>query len=264
MMKKIILFCFVLALTFSSLRADDEYYYHKLDYDDFVSWVKNIKIPGFAFSQTEREGSEEVYNIEYKAIFLKDNDFIQVRIGHPDVFYQYEDQKAFKLVGPYDLEGFPTVFMYNEMITKPQNATYMLSHVPGIEATFSITALTKNRLTQEEMETVFRSFSLNKLGVRDASSWPKEIPVAIRIPGIIKSIEKLDDNDNSMKAVYSVKFAKSNEFVLELKKFYKEMRGWLDIQTFKDNTLVCKTTTDMKRIEKMQDGEILEFIYYIK
>lgn len=263
-MKKVIFIGLILIINIFILKAEDSYYYHKLTYDDFVTWVKTIKIPGYTFSQSKTEGSEEVYNIEYVAIFVKDNDFIQVRIGHPDVFYQYEDPKALTYIGPYQLDGFPAVFIYNLAMTKPQNVTYLLIRLESLDATFSITALTKTRLTQVEMEDIFRKFNLSKLGLNDKSTWPKEIPLSIRVPGTVLSIEKLPNNDNSLEVVYSVKISKDNQFVLDLKKFYKEMRGWLDLQTFKDNTLVCNTTTDMKVLEKLRNGDTVEFIYYIK
>ncbi len=252
-------------LVFSNLKAEDEYYYHKLTKKDFTEWMNSVKIPGFSLGKTQVKGSEETYNIEYSADF--NNDIFEVitpRIGQPDVFYGYEELKTHQIVGPYDLDGFVAVFIYHNTITKPSNLTYLLVQMPELQATFSITALTDERLTKDKMEEYFRFFRLKTIDNSKSVPWSGDIPIPIRVPGDIFEISEKNVNDGIVKKEITVKISKTDGFLRDLRKFYKEKRGWLDLLTFGNTTLVCKTTQDINVLDQMREGEPIEFVYYIK
>ncbi|MFC2131860.1 hypothetical protein ACFLSQ_10535 [Bacteroidota bacterium] len=263
-MKRIIIIIIAVLISVNA-QSEEKYYFHKFTYGQFVSWMQSVRIPNFELSQTETEGSEETYNIEYSAMFSNSRyEMLNIRIGHPDLFYGYEELKGYEIVGPYDLEGFPAVFVYNKQITKPKNMTYMLVHLTKLEATFSVTAMTEKRLNQEDFEKIFRQFKLQAVENNEITPWPDEIPIDFRLPGKMTKITKGSSEQEMVKSEYIVKIEKSDMFLEELKKFYEEKRGWLDLTTFMDITLICKTTDDFKVLEKMGDGEIIEFVYYIK
>jgi|GEM_PF-6659226 len=263
-MKRVIIF-FALIVIVSNIRADEEYYYNKLTETDFKEWMNSVKIPGFTFRNCELKGTTETYNIEYSAMFSNIMDeMINPRIGHPNVFYGYEDLKAYEIVGPYQLDGFPAVFIYNKKLTKPSNMTYLLVQMPNLNATFSLTALTKERLTQERMEEFFRYFNLKSVDNNKIISWVPEIPIAIRLSGDLFEITKSESKEELVKSEVLVKILKTDDFLKNLKRFYKERKGWLDLTRYDNVTMICKTTQDFSILEKMKDGEIIEFVYYVK
>jgi hypothetical protein len=263
MKKAFIYLLFILII--ANLKADEKYYFNKLSMDDFVAWMQSVKIPDFTLTKTETQGSSEMYNIEYAALFTNiKEEMLNPRIGHPDLFYGYEDLKNYERVGPYDLDGFPAVFIYHQRLTKPSNMTYLLVQMPVLNATFSITALTKERLTQEKMEEFFRYFKLKSVDNGNKIIWPDEVPIAIRLTGEITEITIGKSSDEFVKNEVSVKIAKSDEFLKQLKKFYKEKKGWLDLTTYDNITLICKTAQVMSTLEKMKDKDIIEFVYFIK
>jgi hypothetical protein len=262
-MKKIIFLILVYFLT-AQVSIAEEYYFHKFNMGQFVSWMQSVKIPEYILTQTEQEGSEEVYTIEYSAMFANGNEMINARIGGPDVFNQYEDLTAYKVVGPYYLDGFPAVYVYNKRLTRPSNMTYMMIQMPKLDATFSIVALTRKRLTQEDLEKYFSCFGLERVELNEIISWPDDIPIGIRLRGNIEEITKVDTDNSVVKAEYLVKVKKSKEFLDDLKKFYEDMKGWLDLQTYMDITLICKTSDNFEKLYNMKDGEIIEFSYYVK
>jgi len=71
-------------------------------------------------------------------------------------------------------------------------------------------------------------------------------------------------NDKLIKKEVTVRIIKTDDFLRGLRRFYKEKRGWLDVVNYKNITMVCKTTQDFNVLDKMKDGEIIEFTYYIK
>ncbi|ROL61675.1 hypothetical protein D9V86_04565 [Bacteroidetes/Chlorobi group bacterium ChocPot_Mid] len=262
-MKKFVILLFLFA-GINFIVADEEYYYHKLTEQDFIDWMKSTKIPEYTFRHSEVKGSEQTYNIEYSAMFSNiREEMINPRIGHPDIFYQYEDLKAYKVIGPYDLDGFPAVFIYNEKLTKPSNMTYLLVQMPNLNATFSITALTKERLTKESMEVFFRYFNLKSVDNSKKISWLPEIPIAMRLNGDVIEISKNESKDALILAEVTVKVMKTDDFLRYLRKFYNDNKGWLDLVRYNKVSMVCQTTKDFSKLEKMKDGEIIEFIYYI-
>lgn len=265
-MKKVIVI-FLMVLFPMILLAEDStiYYWNKFSYDNFIMWMQSTEIPNFKLSQTEKEGSENAYNIEYSAMLADEhNNMLNVRIGNEDVFYQYEDLKSYEIDGPYDFDGFPSVFIYNKKLTKPSNLTYILIQLPDLKVTFSISALTKKRLNRQEMESYVKYFKLHSVGQSNMLLWPNEIAVPFRIPGEMLQLEKSEINSEEIEYEYHVKFAKSNHFLNSLKLFYKKNRGWLDLLTFMDFNLICKTSDSFDVLNKMKDGELIEFVYYKK
>ncbi|MFH1050087.1 MAG: hypothetical protein V1779_04040 [bacterium] len=262
---KRILIVFLILLAYSNLKAEEEYYFNRFKYDKFVEWMHSVKVPGFILSRTQVQGSEETYNLEYMADFSNDYyELLTIRIGHPNVFYGYEELKTYEIAGPYDLEGFVAVFIYHKTITKPSNLTYLLVQMPEIQATFSITALTKERLTKEIMEEYFKKFNLNLIDNVKSIKWPDEIPIAFRLPAELVELSKDKIKEEFAKNVIEIKISKSDEFLRGLRRFYKEKKGWLDLTTFNNITLICKTAQDINVLDNMKDGELIEFVYYIK
>jgi len=262
-MKKI-LYCIFILFSTTAIFSDELYYYDKLTYDNFLSWVQSIHIPGFELAQTETEGSKEIYNIEYIASFNnKQNEMIQIRIGSPNVFYQYEDLPTHEIVGPYSLSGYPAVFIYHQRLTKPKNLTYLLVQLEKLKATFSITALTTNRLTQEEMEKYFSYFNLSVIENSEFISWSNDIEIPARIPGMLSNFEEIENHNSGARKVYKVTFKKSNDFISSLKEFMKQKKGWLDLIRYKDITIICNTSKDIKELENLKDGQNIEFLYFI-
>ena len=190
-MKKILVLLLLVIYPIVSLADEDTtaFYWNKFTYDNFVMWMQSIEIPNFKLSQTKKEGSKNAYNIEYSAMFVDNyHNMLNVRIGNEDVFYQYEDLKAYVVDGPYDFKGFPAVFIYNKNLTKPQNLTYELIQLPKLKVTFSISAMTRKRLNRQEMETYVNYFKLHSVGETNMLIWPNEIPVPFRIPGEMVAI----------------------------------------------------------------------------
>jgi hypothetical protein len=262
-MKKLILFLLFALITTNS-NSEDKYYFDNFSYDQFSSWMKTVKIPEFNFYKMDKKGSKDVYNIEYSAVFTNNSyENFTARLGNPDVFYQYEDLKSFEKVGPYYLDGFTSVFVYSNKITKPSNITYLMVQMSGLQATFSITAMTKDRLTQSDMEKVFKCFHLSMIDLNKISNWSPEITIEMRLPGFPTEIVE-EKPDEMAKKQFKVTFLKTGEFVKELSTFFKDKRGSLDITALKNINLVCITTTDFKTLENMKDGEKIEFRYYIK
>ncbi len=262
-MKKLLIF--ILLFSAINIFSEEKYYFDKLTYEQFLTWVQSVNIPKFELTETETEGSKEVYNIEYIASFInKFHEMIQIRIGSPNVFYQYEDLPAYKIAGPYGLNGFPAVFIYNEKLTKPKNLTYLLVQLEKLNATFSITAMTTNRLTQEEMEKFFSYFNLSVIENSEFVNWNNDIEIPARIPGLLYKFEEILDDNSGAKKVYKASFQKSNDFILQLKEFMRKKKGWLDLIRYKDISIVCNTSKNIQDLEKLNDGEIIEFIYYIR
>ncbi len=264
-MKKI-LTILILSVIVSGAAFSGEYYYEKLSYGDFVEWMKSVEIPDYELKQYEQEGSVETYNVEYSAMFVKDNyDALNVRIGHPNVFYQYEDLGGtFVIDGPFDFIGFPTVYIYSEKDTKPQNMTYFLVRLPDLNATFSITAMTREKATKEQFIDYAKIFKLESIGKQGKVSWLKEIPIPMRLPGELLKIEKKKSEEPGVKFEYLASIEKNGALTDKLKSFFDKRKGWLDLTTHKNFTLICKTTTDMDELKELPDGEPIEFIYYEK
>ena len=124
--------------------------------------------------------------------------------------------------------------------------------------------MTRKRLNRQEMETYVNYFKLHSVGESNMLIWPNEIPVPFRIPGEMVKIEKKEINSDEIEYEYHVKFEKSNFFLNNLKSFYEKNRGWLDLMTFMDFNLICKTSDSFEELKKIKDGKLIEFVYYKK
>jgi hypothetical protein len=263
-MKKFFLFAIIL-LAYSTLLSEEEYYYHRLSYEDFVPWMQSVVIPDFELQNTNKEGSEEVYNIEYSAMFKnKNREMINVRIGHPNLFNSFDEMKKYNIVGPYELNGFEAVYIYSPQLTKPSNISYFMVKMKNLQATFSIIALTKDIFKLDEFEEIFPCFNLYAIENTNIAKWPDEIPIPFRLPGAMETIIKQESQDPMVKSQYLVKIKKSTDFLRNLRKFYNDKKGWLDLTTYQDIILICNTANDFIELDKLSDQEIIEFTYYVK
>lgn len=217
-----------------------------LEFKDFDSWMKSVKLPGYSLLNSEIDDSD------YTAMFTKGSQMLQVRFGDAKHF----DEKYPGMEAPYTRNGLQLKYLnYQEMCG-------MYVHLPQLKASLYIGGTEK--LSKNDLEELIDALKINSIKASESSKvgLPADIPSDERLEGIVRSCEKKDASTDGYKFEYHVKYEKNKDLANNLRNICKKWNGSIDVCGMKQFTLVCGETDSIESLESMPDGTEILFIYY--
>ena len=245
-MKKLLVFflLFSFSLFAENLRT--------ISFAEFDSLVKKFKFENFTFLESEE--SESYYHAAFVDMKTKNSLFINV--------YNFSD-----FTDPLSPNG--KVDNLKEFEYKSNKAKYFtfnnssLMRILAMNINSSIEIVMTPIAPKESFEKILDLTNLLNFN-QQANAYPAEIPAEVQIDGQIKSIEKLEASTEGYKYEYHISIVKSERMVKSLKKILKQTSSSIDMIDYKNVTVLCGITDSMAELEKMRDGDIINFVYYIK
>ncbi len=245
-MKKLVLFFLIFGI---SLFAENV---RTISFDEFDSFMKKIKYENFTF--LESENSESYYQAAFVDMKTKKSLFINVYN-----FSNFTDPLS--PTGKVDnLKDYEFKSNKAKFFTFNNNS---LLRLLAMNINSSIEIIISSIVEKEKLEKFLDLTNLLNFN-QQSSSFPAEIPINVQIDAQIKSIEKLDASTEGYRYEYHIYFVKSERLIKSLKRITKETSSSIDLINFKNGTLICSYTDSMEELEKVRDGDIVNFIYYIK
>lgn len=223
-----------------------------ISFAEFDSKVKNIKFDNFTFLESEE--SESYYQAAFVDMKTKKSLFINV--------YNFSD-----FTDPLSPTGkVENLKEYEYKSNKTKYFTFnnnSLLRILAMNINSSIEIIISSIVEKEKLEKFLDLTDLLNFN-QQSSAFPAEIPSELHIDAQIKSIEKMDASTDGYKYEYHITFVKSERLIKSINKILKQTSSGIDLINFKNVTLICGMTDSMEELEKMRDGDIVNFIYYIK
>jgi hypothetical protein len=261
---KLFYFILIFLIAFLNLYSQKYNFLETVSYDEWQRWMKSIKMPlGYSFYGCNIEGENSKY-LEYSGNFVNDTvrGAMIVRLTSINNFdLQYCHIENWISEGEYDLDGKQVIFISS---TKPGTTgiqTGMGIRQPSINASITILIMADTAYKKPDMESIAKAIGMNRFDTIKVV-YPPDIPSDYRVPGTALKIYRDDAKTEGIEAEYHVFFAKTADWVKEVKEFMNDIDGTLESTEFDNWVLICKDAGSFEYLINKPDWSQIEFIYY--
>jgi hypothetical protein len=228
-----------------------------VSYPDFVSWAKQIKVSGYPFVESEKEGSD------YSAMFGSGPEkALQLRVYDIARFSEYKS--IAKQAAVYTLNGYQTVYYEFSGIT------FLTMELPEVQ--LAILFGINGKVTKAAMEDIAAKSNLKNLksnnsietGVLPSGvKWPVVIPADMWLSNV-ESIESLG-SDGTYKDVIQVKATMNQALISSVQTILKKYNGELSLTSTNKLDFICSVAENLSQLQQdFKPGSSVTFMYYIK
>ncbi len=241
-----------LIITTNSIFAQTE---KLITFDDFKTWMSSINFDGHQYV-TEGTAIDERSFVAYFAN-LKDQSVIQVQAS--DVSSDFE-RIAGNTAKIYQYKGYKTA-----LNNASGMATAISLDVKPLNLWFTIGVMgSKNQAYMESLVDKSKILTIKPSKMENNIQWPQDINADERLLADIKSIKKETASTDGYKYEYHVRVIKNEKLLPAIDKIVAQFGGDLTLVNMANKDFICSSTDSYEALKTMKDGEVVNFIYYIK